>query len=122
VRNTQQLLGLVTEMVFMLAGALLLWVALTARFPINARRPAWLVLAVIVVLWGLRAWRRARLIAVRSMRLASRLGASSLVLVGLIMLSLPWTPLGWVELLLAVAGGVFVVRGLVTAAILALAS
>jgi hypothetical protein len=35
------------------------------------------------------------------------------------MLSLAWMPLGRVALLLVIAGGVFVVRGLVTAAILA---
>jgi hypothetical protein len=110
---------LLTEMIFALAGGLLLWVALTGRFLFDARQPSWLVMAVILILWGLRAWRRARLVAVRTMRLAARMGGASLVLVGLIMLSLAWMPLGRVALLLAIAGGVFVVRGLATAAILA---
>jgi hypothetical protein len=111
---------LVTEFVFMLAGALLLWIALTGRYLFDARRPSWLLLAVILVLWGLRAWRRSRLIAVRGARLPARIGGASLVLVGLILLSLAWMPPGRVDLLLAIAGGVFVVRGLVTAALLAL--
>jgi len=106
----------------MLAGALLLWVALTGRYLFDARRPSWLVLAVILMFGGLRAWRRARLVAVRGSRLAARMGGVSLVLVGLIMLSLAWVPLGRVGLLLAIAGGVFVLRGLVTAAILAVDS
>jgi hypothetical protein len=122
VRSAPQVFRLLTEMIFMLAGALLLWIALTGRYLFDARRPSWMLLAVILILWGLRAWRRARLIAVRSPRLASRIGGASLVLVGLIMLSLAWMPLGWVGPLLAIAGGVFVARGLVTAAILALAS
>jgi len=122
VRSAPQMFRLVTEMIFMLAGALLLWVAVTGQYLFDARHPRWLVLAVILILWGLRTWRRARLIAVRSARVAARMGAGSLVLAGLIMLSLAWIPLGWVGLLLAVAGGVFVVRGLVSAAILTLAS
>ena len=119
-RSAPQLFRLVTEMVFVLAGALLLWIALTGRYLFDARRSSWLLLSVILILSGLRAWRRSRLVAVRRARLAARMGGASLVLVGLILLSLSWMPLGWVGLLLAIAGGVFVVRGLVTAAILAL--
>ena len=121
-RSAPHLFHLVTEMIFILAGALLLWIALTGRYIFDARRPSWLLLAVILILWGLRAWRRSRLVAVRSARLAARMGGASLVLVGLILLSLAWMPLGWVGLLLAIAGALFVVRGLVTAAILALAA
>jgi hypothetical protein len=114
---------LLTEMVFMLAGLLLLWVGLTGRFFLfDARQPSWLVLAVILILSGLQAWWRARLIAVRGVRLAGRLAGASLVLVGLIMLSLAWAPLLWVGRLLAISGVVFVVRGLVSAAVLAVAS
>ena len=105
-RSAPQLFRLVTEMVFILAGALLLWIAMTGQYLFDARRPAWRVLAVVLILWGLRSCRRARLIAVRSARVAARIGGGSLVAVGLIMLSLAWTPLGWVGLLLAVALGV----------------
>jgi hypothetical protein len=122
VRSAPHLFHLVTEMIFMLAGALLLWVALTGRYLFDARRPSWLLLAAILILWGLRAWRRSRLVPVRGARLAARLGGASLALVGVILFSLAWMPLGWVGLLLAIAGGVFVLRGLLTAAILALAA
>jgi hypothetical protein len=111
-----------TEMVFMLAGTLLLFVGLTSRYLFDARRPSWLVLAVILFFWGARSWRRARLIAVRNLRWAAQLGGVSLMLVGIIMLSLAWVQLGLVGPLLATAGAVFVARGLVTAAILATAS
>ncbi len=59
-RDTSQMIGVVNEMIFMLAGGLLLWVALTSRYLFDARRPSWLVLAVILALWGARGWRRAR--------------------------------------------------------------
>jgi hypothetical protein len=110
------------EMTFMLVGALLLWVALTGRYLFDPRRASWLVLAVILILWGAQTWRRARLNVVRGVRIATQIGGASLAVVGLIMLSLAWMPLGWVGLLLAIAGGVFVVRGLIAAAVLALAS
>jgi hypothetical protein len=113
---------LMTEIVFMLAGALLLFVGLSGQYMFNARRPSWLVLAAILIFWGLRTWRRARLIAVRNLRLAAQLGGVSLILVGAIMLSLAWARLGLVGPLLAIAGAVFVLRGLVTATILAVAS
>ena len=120
-RDPFQMFRVMTEMVFMLAGALLIFVGLTGRYVFDARRPSWLVLAAILVLWGTRAWRRARLIAVRNLRWAAQSGGVSLILVGLIMISLAWVRFGWVGPLLAIAGGVFVVRGLITAAILATA-
>jgi hypothetical protein len=121
-RGTSQLFRLLTEVVFILAGALLLWVGITGRYWFNARGSAWLLLAAALIFWGLRAWRRARLTPVRSGRVAAKIGGSSLVLAGLIMLLLAWMPLSWAGLLLALTGGAFVVRGLANAAILALAS
>jgi hypothetical protein len=121
-RGASNLFGLLNEVVFTLAGALLLWVALTGAYLFDPRRPSWLVLAVVLILWGLRALRRARLIAVAKLRLAARIGGASLVIVGLIMLTLSWMPLGWIGMLLAIAGGIFVARGLVAAAILVSAS
>src|SRR3954465_8724907 len=108
--------GLINEMVFMLAGALLLWVSLTSRFLFDARRPSWLLLAAILVIWGVRGWRRARLIAVRRLSLVARIGGASLILVGAIMLSLAWAPFIWVSRLLALAGCLFILRGFVSAA------
>ncbi len=118
-RNTAQMIGVVNEMVFMLAGALLLWVALTSRYVFDARRPSWLILALILVAWGWRGWRRARRIAVRRFEFAARIGGASLILVGAIMFSLAWVPLIWVSRLLALAGCLFILRGFVSAALLA---
>ena len=45
----------------MLVGGLLALFALTGRYLFNPRRPSWIVLSVVVILWGLGTWRRARL-------------------------------------------------------------
>jgi hypothetical protein len=113
-----QLFRLVNEMAFVLVGALLLWVGVFDRYLFNPRHPAWLVLTVALILWGLRTWLHAPRIAVRRERVAMRIGGASLAVTGTILLSLAWSPFRWAGLLLAVAGGIFVVRGLVTAAIM----
>ena len=56
-----QLFRLVNEFVFILVGGLLVLFALTGRYLFNPRQPAWLVLSAVMILWGLRAWRRSRL-------------------------------------------------------------
>jgi len=118
-----QLFRLLTEIVFLLAGVLLIFVGLTGRYmaAFDAGGLSWRILAVILMIWGLRGLRQSRLIAVRNLRVAAWLGGASLIAVGAIMFSLAWVQLGDVGSLLAVAGTIFVARGLGSAAILALA-
>jgi hypothetical protein len=120
--SPSQMFRLMTELVFLLAGAVLLFVGLTARYLFDARSPSWLILSVILFFWGLRSWRQSRLIAAKKLQWIARLSGVSLMLVGAIMLSLAWVKFVLVGPLLAVAGAVFVLRGLVTAALLATAS
>ena len=117
-----QLFRIVNEMVFIVFGALLLWVSLSGRYFFDARQPSWLILAGVLVIWGLYTWRRAHRVGPPRTRLAMKIGGGSVTLVGLIMASLAWAPFAWGGLLLGAAGGVFVLRGLVSAAILALPS
>ena len=121
-QNVNQLFRLINEVIFILVGALLLWIAFAGRYLFDPRSPSWLVVSAILIAWGLRSWHRARLSATRRWRIAGRIGGGSLALVGLLMLSLAWAPFRWTGLLLAAAGGLFVVRGLVTATIMALPS
>ncbi len=121
-QNVNQLFRLLNEVVFTLVGALLLWVAFAGRYLFDPRRPSWLVVSVILILWGARSWRQARRAAPGRWRAAGRIGGGSLAFVGLIMLSLVWAPFSWTGVLLATAGGLFVIRGLVTAAIMAVPS
>lgn len=117
--SPSQLFRVVNEFVFMLVGALLALFALTGRYLFNPRRPSWIVLSAVVILWGLGTWRRAHLSRVAADRLVTRIGGGSLAVAGLIMLSLAWAPFRWAGWLLLATGSIFVLRGLVSAAIMA---
>jgi len=117
--SPSQLFRVMNEFVFMLVGALLALFALTGRYLFNPRRPGWIALSVVLIVWGLGTWRRAQLSRVPVDRLVTKIGGGSLALGGLIMLSLAWAPFRWAGWLLLATGGVFVLRGLVSAAIMA---
>jgi hypothetical protein len=117
-QNLNQLFRIFNEMVFILVGSLLLWVALTGRYFFDPRQPSWMVLSVVMILWGLRTWRRARRVADKRWRGAAHVGGASLALVGALLLSLAWAPLRSAGILLAAAGGLFVLRGFLTAAMM----
>jgi hypothetical protein len=112
------LFRVVNEFVFMLVGALLVLFALTGRYLFNPRRPGWIALSVVLILWGLGTWSRARRSGIAVDRLVTKIGGGSLALGGLIMLSLAWAPFRWAGWLLLATGGIFVLRGLVSAAIM----
>jgi hypothetical protein len=112
------LFRVLNEFVFMMVGGLLVLFALTGRYLFNPRRPGWIALSVVVILWGLGTWSRARLSKVAAERLVTKIGGGSLVAGGLIMLSLAWALFRWAGWLLLATGGIFVLRGLVSAAIM----
>jgi hypothetical protein len=114
-----RLFRVLNEMVFVVIGAMLLWVALAGRYFFDPRQPSWLILAGVLIVWGIYTWLRARKVAAPRTRLAMRIGGSSVALVGSIMVGLAWVPFAVAGLLLGAAGGIFILRGLVSAAILA---
>jgi len=114
-----KLLRVFNEMIFVVIGALLLWVALAGRYLFDPRQPSWLILAAVLIVWGIYTWIRARRVTPPRTRLAMRIGGGSVTLVGSIMAALAWAPFTVAGLLLGAAGAVFVLRGLVSAAILA---
>ena len=81
-QTVNQLFRLLNEMVFILVGALLLWVAFAGRYLFDPRRPSWLVVSVILILWGVRSWRQARAATAGRWRVAGRISGGSLALVG----------------------------------------
>jgi len=83
----------------------------------NPRKPAWLGLGVVLVYWGARSWMKTKQAAQSGERTAMRVGGASLVLVGLMMLGLVFVEFRWVGIVLAMAGGILVLRGLVSAAL-----
>ena len=78
------LFRVMNEFVFMLVGGLLVLFALTGRYLFNPRQPGWIVLSIVVILWGLGTWSRARLSRVAAERLVTKIGGGSLVAGGLI--------------------------------------
>lgn len=109
----------VNEFVFMMVGVLLVFFALTGRYLFNPRRPSWIALSIVLILWGLATWSRARFARLPPERLVAKIAGASLTVAGLIMLSLAWAPFRWAGWLLVATGSIFVLRGLVSAAIMA---
>ncbi len=115
------LFRLVQEFVFILLGGLLVLIAMSAGYFPDRHGAGWLVLAAVLVTWGMRAcWRplTTRSEASRDPALWSqRLGGGSLILVGGLMLAIAWAPFDWVRPLLAAAGAVLALRGMANAAL-----
>jgi len=111
-RDPASLLRLVIEFIFILLGALLLWVALTGRYFFDRRSWAWILLGALLVLFGARGLYRAIHSAAAT---EERIRGASHALVGLSMLGVAGLPFEFVGPLLGVAGGVLIVRGLATA-------
>ena len=111
----QQLLRITIEIIFVLLGGLVVWLGLTGHILFDRRKPGWLLLSVAVILWGLRAlfkpvqwWSRAE----------QWTRGLSLALLGLVMLAISRVSFLWVGRLLAFAGLVLVVRGLIGSALI----
>jgi hypothetical protein len=106
---------MMTEIIFVLLGGLLVWVGLSSRFMFDPRKPAWLGLGAVLVYWGVRAWMKTERAARTAERAAVRVGGGSLAIVGLMMLGLVFVQFRWVGTVLAMAGGILVLRGLISA-------
>ena len=106
---------LLVELMFVLLGALLLWVAVSGRVFFNPRATAWIALGGFMVFWGVRTWFSAGRYTTRA---EDRVRGASLALVGLMMLGAAATRFAWVAPLLGAAGAVLILRGLASAVIL----
>jgi hypothetical protein len=108
--STSQLSRLLNEVVFVLLGALLAWAALTGHYYFNPRSMTWLLLAGLLVAYGVVAamWSSGP-------RSISIVRGVSLIIVGLIMLALSHVILRWVQPMLILAGAALALRGLIVA-------
>lgn len=111
------LFRMLNELVFVLLGGFLMWLGLTYHFFFNPRRPAWLLLGALLIIWGARTWMRGVHIAIAAQRAVARIRGASLVLIGTLMISLVWIEFRWTGAALAAVGGILLVRGLSSAAL-----
>lgn len=108
--NTQQLQRLFIEIIFVLLGGLVVWLGLTGHIFFDRRKISWLILSIALILWGLRAlyqpgkwWSRWE----------NWTRGLSLTLLGIILLAISRVPFSWVGSLLALAGILLALRGIV---------
>jgi hypothetical protein len=114
--NPANLFRMMTEFIFILLGGFLIWLGLNNRFQFfNPKSPAWLGLGAVLIYWGARAWTKTARAARTSERTVARIGGTSLILVGFLMLGLVVVQVRWVGTALALAGGILALRGLAAA-------
>jgi hypothetical protein len=111
----QRALRLMIEVIFVLLGVLVVWLALAGRISDEQRHNVrWLILSGALILWGLRAlygpnkwWARWE----------NWTRGLSLTLLGVVMLAISRVPFLWVAPLLATAGVLMCLRGILGAAL-----
>jgi hypothetical protein len=109
----ERLLRLIIEFIFILLGALLVWFAFAGPVygrTVDRHSLSWVILSVVLILWGLRALYKPGQWWLRWQNWTRGL---SLVLLGILMLVISRVPFPWVAPLLAVAGGLLVLRGVI---------
>ena len=110
----ERLLRLMIELIFVMLGALIGWLALVRRISVDRHGLGWLILSVALILWGLRAlykpgqwW----------LRWENWTRGLSLSLLGILMLAISRVPFLWVAPMLAAAGGLLALRGIIGCAL-----
>src|SRR5882762_4322921 len=109
----ERLLQLIIELIFILLGGLLIWFGFAGPIygrTVDRHSISWLILSAALLLWGFRAlykpgqwW----------LRWENWTRGLSLVLLGILMMAISRVPFSWVGPLLATAGGLLVLRGVV---------
>jgi hypothetical protein len=110
----ERLLRFTIELIFLLLGVLVAWLALTRRIFVDRHSKAWLILSAALILWGLRALYKPGQWWARWENWTRGL---SLLLLGLLMLVITRVPFAWVEPMIAAGGAVLVLRGVIGAAL-----
>jgi len=109
------LLHFLYEFIVLLLGGLLIALAISGRVGLPGRPLALALLGVVLIYWGVRASMRPEPEAQRHL---ARVRAGSLVLVGVLVIAIPYLPVRYAEVLLELAGAVLVLRGIVGGALL----
>jgi hypothetical protein len=104
-----RLTQLLTEFVFLLLGALVMWLAANGRIYFDRHGVGWLVLSVALIAWGLLVLAKPGQFWAKWQKWNR---GGSLVLLGVVMLSISRVPFAWVVKLLAAAGLILLLRGI----------
>jgi len=104
-----RLTQLLTEFVFLLLGALVIWLAANGRIYFDRRETAWLILSVGLIAWGLLALAKPGQFWAKWQKWNR---GGSLLLLGMVMLAISRVPFDWVVKLLAAAGFILMLRGI----------
>jgi len=104
-----RLTQLLTEFVFLLLGALVIWLAANDRIYFDRHGVSWLVLSVALIACGLLALAKPGHFWAKWQKWNR---GGSLVLLGVVMLAISRVPFDWVVKLLAAAGVILVARGI----------
>ncbi len=107
-----RLTQLMMEVVFILLGALVVWLGANGRIYFDRRGIAMLVLSVALVAWGLLAFAKP---VSRWASWEKWNRGVSLVLLGMILFAITRVPFPWVPTLLIVVGFILITRGLFAA-------
>jgi hypothetical protein len=113
--STASLFRLLNEFIVLLLGALLVLLAASHRVALPSRTGMWIGLGAALILWGLRTGMRPE---PKSSTEHAAIRGGSLILVGLMIIAIPLVPMHYESLLLALAGGVLVLRGLLGSVLL----
>jgi drug/metabolite transporter superfamily protein YnfA len=111
----ERLLRVMIELIFVMLGGLISWLALRGNILVDRHGSTWLILSIVLILWGLRAlykpgqwWKRWE----------NWIRGLSLLVLGILMLAMTRVPFAWVGRMLAAIGAVLVLRGIVASTLL----
>jgi hypothetical protein len=110
----ERMLRLIIEVIFVLLGGLVAWLGWTGHIFFDRRKTSWIVVSVVLILWGLRALYKPNKWSTVWENWTRGL---SLTLLGLVMLAISRVPFAWVGPLLAAGGVLLMLRGIIGAAL-----
>jgi hypothetical protein len=103
-------LQIIIEIIFVLLGALVVWLGLTGHIFFDRRKTSWVVVSVVLILWGLRALYKPNK---WSTRWENWTRGVSLTLLGVVMAAISRVPFAWAGPMLAAGGVLLILRGIV---------
>jgi len=113
--TVDKMLRLFVELIFVLLGALVVWLGVTGHILFDRRRISWLILSAALIAWGLRVLLQKKQSWLKWENLTRGV---SLAVEGAVMLAIAKVPFEYVGPLLAAAGALLALRGFVGAVLL----